>query len=560
MGMPCSPDLRVDRRRDTLLLQEVIVGKRRIVFGLVGILTLLIAGLTAVGADSEITYTIEDVGDRPDGLREVVVSTPLAEYIFSEEHGTMKSAYLTFAPYGTEPTELVPGSSRNDDNDLLLIQSMNFPFSLTAGELVDGDYEIDTERSGEVEPGVVQVVLMGMLGDLAITKRFTIRADAIYTIDVELLAENGTGEPVDLSMLLGGSIDEGDYDLYFLFDDERGEDLLATGSYFSFDGLGAMNKTNVLFLSPSEGTLATPLLQGTPAGNREFGVRLKIPAGSSSHSFSLYGGRRRFLLMKDAGLAELDQPGVVARLMIPVIQFLEWLYRATGNYGWAIILFTILTRLILFPLMRKQYHSMAKMQQIQPKLKRIQERFKDDRQIQQQKLMELYKKEGVNPMSGCLPLLVQLPILILIWRAILYSSESIHLSPGFLWIPDLSVADPYFILVIVTTGIMMLQQWLMGGTTQAQATGTQKYFGYIFPIIMAVLLWRFPAGLWLYYLLTTATQVAQQWIVNREMAAAGHGRLTIEEPAIDIDSEDISADDADGTETGDGDGGSEGRG
>jgi len=121
--------------------------------------------------------------------------------------------------------------------------------------------------------------------------------------------------------------------------------------------------------------------------------------------------------------------------MIPVIQFLGMLYRATGNYGWAIILFTILTRVVLFPLMRKQYHSMAKMQKIQPKLKRIQERFKDDRQLMQQKMMELYRKEGVNPMGGCLPMLVQLPILILIWRAILHSGELIHLSPGFLWVP-----------------------------------------------------------------------------------------------------------------------------
>jgi len=534
------------------------VGKRRIILGLVGALILSIAGLTVVGADSEITYTIEDVGDRPDGLREVIVSTPLAEYVFSEDRGTMKSAYLTFAPYGTEPTDLVPGSSRSDDGAYLFIQSMNFPFSLSEGELLDGDYELSEPVF--IEPDVLQIDLKGTLGDLAITKRFTIRADAIYTIGVELLVENGTGEPVELSMLLGGAIDEDDLELYFLFDGERGEDLLAEGSYFSFDGLGAMNKTNVLFLSTLDGTLASPMLQGTPAGNREYGVRLEAPAGSSSHSFSMYGGRRRFLLMKAAGLAELDQPGVVARLMIPVIQFLEWLYRVTGNYGWAIILFTILTRIILFPLMRKQYHSMAKMQRIQPKLKRIQERFKDDKQLQQQKLMELYKKEGVNPMSGCLPLLVQLPILILIWRAILYSSESIHLSPGFLWIPDLSVADPYFILVIVTTGIMMLQQYLMGGATQAQATGSQKYFGYIFPVIMAVLLWRFPAGLWLYYLLTTGAQVVQQWIVNREMATAGGGRLTIEDPAIDVESEDVTEGEAEGTETGDGDGGSEGGG
>jgi YidC/Oxa1 family membrane protein insertase len=198
--------------------------------------------------------------------------------------------------------------------------------------------------------------------------------------------------------------------------------------------------------------------------------------------------------------------------------------------------------------MRKQYHSMAKMQKLQPKMKRIQERFKDDRQLLQQKTMELYRKEGVNPMSGCLPLLVQLPILILIWRAILYSGELIHLSPGFLWIPDLSMHDPYFILVIVTTGIMMLQQWLMT-PTRAEASGTQKYIGYIFPVMMAVLLWRFPAGLWLYYLLTTAAQVAQQWIVNREMASA-EARLAPVAAEEDAEVGEETGDEDDGTPDG----------
>ena len=532
------------------------MGNRRIVLGVLGLLLLLSAGLPVVAAAPDIALSIEDVGEVPDGLMEAVVAAPVAEYIFSEEGGTLKGLYLTFAPYGSESVELVPGASRSSDGDPRFIGSVNFPFSMTLGDLQDGTYTLDEGRSGTVEPGVAQVVFEGTLGDLAITKRYTIREEEIYTIDVEILIEN-PGAAAEASLILGGAIDDDAYDLYYMFDDERGDDLLARSSYADFGGIGLMNKANVYFLSPIDGTIVDPFLRGTQSGNREFGVMLDVPSGSSSHKFSLYGGRRRFLLLKDAGLEELDQPGFVARLMVPVIQFLEWLYRITGNYGWAIILFTILTRVILFPLMRKQYHSMAKMQQIQPKMKRIQERFKDDRQLQQQKMMELYRKEGVNPMGGCLPLLVQLPILILIWRAILYSSETIHLSPGFLWIPDLSVADPYFILVIVTTGIMILQQWLMGGTmTQSQGSGSQKYFGYIFPIIMAVLLWRFPAGLWLYYLLTTATQVAQQWIVNREMAAAKGGRLTVEEPAIDIESEDVTEDSADAgdTKTGDGDG------
>ena len=503
------------------------MGKRRIALGLLGLLVCLIAA-TAAANERGVTYTMVE----RDGYREIVVSTSLANYVFSEQGGVMKSLFLSFAPYGANVEELVPGT-KTDPETLArqYVADAEFPFAFRAEGVSEGEYTLWEPR--RVESDALEITFVGTFGEASVTKRYTIRDNSIYTVGVELIVENGAGDPFDVSMLLGNQLpQEGDPTLHYLFDGEPGTDLLASGSYFSFDGIGLMSKAIVFFLSPGDGTAAGPFVEGTPSGSRRFGVSMTVPQGTTTFDFSLYGGRRRFLLMEAAGLAPLDEPGIGARLMIPVIQFLNMLYRATGNYGWAIILFTLLTRIVLFPLMRKQYHSMAKMQKIQPKMKRVQERFKDDRQLQQQKMMELYRKEGVNPMSGCLPLLVQLPILILIWRAILYSAELIHLSPGFLWIPDLSLYDPYFILVIVTTGIMMLQQWLMT-PTRAETSGTQKYFGYIFPLIMAVLLWRFPAGLWLYYLLTTGAQVAQQAIVNREMARADAGRLAPAEGELD---------------------------
>jgi YidC/Oxa1 family membrane protein insertase len=124
-------------------------------------------------------------------------------------------------------------------------------------------------------------------------------------------------------------------------------------------------------------------------------------------------------------------------------------------------------------------------------------------------------------------MVIQLPILILIWRAILYSAEQIHFSPGFLWLPDLSLRDPLFILVIATTLIMIVQTRLMTPMTTGETSGSQKYMGYFFPVLMAVLLWSFPAGLWLYYFLTTAFQVGQQALVNWEMARADGGSTVV---------------------------------
>ena len=142
-------------------------------------------------------------------------------------------------------------------------------------------------------------------------------------------------------------------------------------------------------------------------------------------------------------------------------------------------------------------------------------------------------------------MLIQLPIIIVIWRALLYASEQIHLSPGFLWVPDLSMPDPYFILVIVTTLIMMLQQYFMSPMT-SDAAGPQKYMGYFMPLMMGVLLWRFPSGLWLYYLLTTAAQVGQQAFVNWEMARASAGQVALpDDDFIDVDEPTTESDDGD---------------
>jgi len=289
------------------------------------------------------------------------------------------------------------------------------------------------------------------------------------------------------------------------------------------------------------------------SGNKRFGVDLAVAPGTTSYSFSLYGGARQYLLMEHSGLGTLDNPGTAARLIIPVVKFLSLLYRYTGNYGWAIFLFTLITRVILFPLMRNQYHSMAKMQKLQPRLKKIQERFKDDQQLMQQKLMEMYKKEGVNPMGGCLPMFIQLPILVLLWKAILYSSTEIHFSPGFLWVSDLSMRDPYFIFVILTTVAMILQQKMTPTTTASETQTSQKYMTYMMPIFMAVFLYNFPAGLWFYYLLTTLFQMGQQYFINWETAKADATGGDVVTEIVEADPEETEV------ETGDDDTGKRGK-
>jgi len=498
------------------------VGKWRVFVWLLGILFFF---LSIAGSAVEPEVTFERLPER-NGFREIAVTTPLANYLFSEDGGVLTSVLLTFAPYGSQVAELVYGTT-TDATTLARRYTVDaeFPFALR-GEGTRGVYTL--EEPENTESGALVITFTGDLEGYSVIKRFTLRPDALYGMEVEIEVTPRAGANSELAMTVGKQIPHGGgRELKYLFDGEPGSALLAPGSYFTFSGLGLIDKTVVFFLTPAEGTVVTPFAETTESGSRRFGVTLDGSEGPATYRFSLYSGRRRFLLMKEAGIEALDEPGIGARAMVAVIQFLDVLYRATGNYGWSIILFTLLMRIVLFPLMRKQYHSMAKMQQIQPRLKKIQQRYKDNREEMQKKVLEIYRKEGVNPMGGCFPMLIQLPIIFIIWRAMLYASEQIHLSPGFLWIPDLSQHDPYFILVIVTTLIMLVQQRFMTPVSTGEGSGATKYLGYVFPLFMAFLLWKFPAGLWLYYLLTTAAQVGQQAFVNWEMARADGGTVSV---------------------------------
>jgi len=497
------------------------VCRLRLYMLLLVIATLLTVVGPVLGAESQITYQVTQKED----YKEIEVTTALTSYVFSEDGGSLKSVFLHFASYGSTVTELAPGTKTDRETlERQYVANTRFPFVFDI-EGLESSFVLSEPRQPSSEELVVE--FRGTLGDLAVTKRFVIHNDPYYTIDVEIAIDNPSEQERSLPLSLGDYIPkEKGPSLVYLFDGAPTSDLLAAGP--SFDGLGLMDKTTVFFLKTNSAPGVSPFVERTAAGNRHFGVTLSASAGGmTSYAFSLYGGRRRFLLMDAVGLGKLDAPGNGAKMMIPVIQFLQMLYRATGNYGWAIILLTLLLRVVLFPLMRKQYHSMAKMQKLTPKMQQLRQRFKDDRQLQQQKLMELYKKEGVNPMGGCLPMIIQLPILVLLWKAILYSAEQIHLSPGFLWLSDLSLRDPYFILVILTTAVMILQSKLMTPMTAGEGSGSQKYMGYIFPIFMAVFLYNFPAGLWLYYFLTTILQVGQQYFVNWEMARAEEGSPTV---------------------------------
>ena len=203
---------------------------------------------------------------------------------------------------------------------------------------------------------------------------------------------------------------------------------------------------------------------------------------------------------------------VIAQPMFKLLSFLHSLVR---NWGLAIIVLVLLIQAVTWKLTEAQFKAGARMRKLQPRLKALKERFGDDKQKYQQAMMELYKKEKINPMAGCLPNLIILPIFFALYYVLIFSVELRHAS--FLWVPDLSAADPLFILPILYALAMLGSQFL---TPMQGMDPTQAKVMKVMPVLFAVLFFFFPAGLTLYYVVRQVCMLGQQWYITRKIDRA----------------------------------------
>ncbi|MFN3587692.1 MAG: membrane protein insertase YidC, partial [Moraxellaceae bacterium] len=203
----------------------------------------------------------------------------------------------------------------------------------------------------------------------------------------------------------------------------------------------------------------------------------------------------------------------------PVSQFLFWLLTLihgwVGNWGWAIILLTVLVKAAFFQLSAAGYKSMAKMRQVMPEMTRIKEQYGSDRAKMSQAMMELYKKEKINPLGGCLPILVQMPVFIALYYCLMESVELRHAEWMF-WIKDLSVMDPYFVLPLIMGATMFIQQQLNPAPPDPMQARVMK----IMPIVFTFMFLWFPSGLVLYWVVNNTLSIVQQWVITRQIEKA----------------------------------------
>ncbi len=199
----------------------------------------------------------------------------------------------------------------------------------------------------------------------------------------------------------------------------------------------------------------------------------------------------------------------------PLFWVLSKINALVNNWGIAIILLTVLIKAAFYPLSAKSYKSMAQMRELAPRLQSMKEKFGDDKQKLQQAMMEMYRTEKINPMSGCLPILVQIPVFIALYWMILGSVELRH-APFFGWIQDLSAIDPYYVLPLLMGATMIIQTYLNPAPTDPIQAKVMK----IMPVVFSIFFFFFPAGLVLYWLVNNVLSILQQWYVNKTIHAA----------------------------------------
>ncbi|MCS6867382.1 MAG: YidC/Oxa1 family membrane protein insertase [Thermus sp.] len=225
----------------------------------------------------------------------------------------------------------------------------------------------------------------------------------------------------------------------------------------------------------------------------------------------LYGGQNelvRFHVEGLLGLPGLFAPNIWGQLSLGLLWLMETAFRYTGSWGLAILFLTLVVRLLLWPLMHQQFKSMAELQRLQPLIQKINEKYKDDPNKRAEATMKLYQEHKVNPAAGCLPLLIQMPILFILWKVI----ANYEFGQGLLWIPDLALPDPFYVLPALYVASTFLSTWL-------SAHGNKDLIrqSLFMNLIFIFLVLQFPSGVTLYWVLSNLIGLVQQWLINRSL-------------------------------------------
>ena len=431
----------------------------------------------------------------------------------------------------------------------LLDQSRNLTYTSQSG--VAGSQGFDTKKLGRADfsssqknyqlnegAGSIDVDLYLERDGLKVTKRFHFQRDS-YVIGVSYIVENqssqawqgrffsqikrdGSADPTQsggmgMSTYLGAAYRSPDNIFEKAHFDDISESTIKTEVK---DGWLAMSQLYFIsaWIPPKDETFNYTFLRNRQDGNYIMrltsGYYTAQPGETTQFGAQFYAGPK---IQQDLGeLAEgLDLTvdyGWLWFIAQPLFWLLTYIHSLIGNWGWSIILLTALIKICFFHLSAKSYASMAKMRKAAPKMQAIKERYGDDRQKMSSEMMNFYKKEKINPLGGCLPHLVQLPVFLALYWVLLESVELRH-APFMLWIKDLSVQDPYFVLPLLMGVSMFIQMQLNPAPQDPVQAKVMKFM----PIMFTFFFLFFPSGLVLYWVVNNILSILQQWVITRNI-------------------------------------------
>ncbi len=468
--------------------------------------------------------------------REVVIETRTLRAVFTNRGGVLKSwRPKTYKDKTGKPVDLVPqalaGAARPfeiETGDAATDARANAALYKIAGGAASED-----PRTGTWQLGFEY----RERGGVAVRKAFTVDPKT-FTVHAVVTAEVA-GSPTDVRVNMGpgpGDIETTETSRYMmgartnLFREGKVERHAASALLTQPVMEGAMRWAGVddhYFLSAVLARTGNVRVEYRPLTTLDaagkplhtfIGYTVNLPGPGIDGTFFI--GPKDFDLLKslDGSLVRAIDYGMFAWLVVPLLGALKWVNGYVGNYGWSIIVLTFLINLAIFPLRHKSVVSMRKMQELQPEIKAIQDRYgklkatDPERQKMNAELMELYKQRGVNPASGCVPMLLTMPILFAFYSMLAYSIE-LRGAPFGLWIKDLAAYDPFYVAPILT-GITMLVQQRMTPQTAGTDPMQQKMF-MMMPVVFTVMFLWAPSGLNIYWLVNNVLAIAQQYFTNR---------------------------------------------
>ena len=469
----------------------------------------------------------------PSEGREVRVDTPLYEAVFHTGGGVLQSFKLKQYDADLQPESplfnmITPAAATVAPMGLLVNGQPSWNM---------GQWNFDGSDV-KLENGTATLTFNGDLNGTRIQRVITFHADT-YLMDEKVTITAASANPAARVSYNLGATDmssESNYDMMSMAWDLKGsldydsdvEDLTQKGVMANGEiyWAGLMSNYFLSAVLPEVGSTSVFKGRITEGGVWRAAVELQdinLEAGQPKvlkTSWWIGPKSRDLLATAPNELSDSVDLGVFSFIAIPMLKLLTWMQNLVGNWGIAIILLTVLIKIVFWPLSRKSFKSMEKMKQLQPVMKQIQEKYKDDKQAMQREIMQLYKTYGVNPMGGCLPILIQLPVFVALYQALLNCIELRHASfvtylPGtdMLWLADLSVKDPYYITPLVMGATMFLQQWLSPSVGDPQ----QRKIMMIMPVIFTVMFINFPSGLVLYWLCNNVLSIAQQaWTLRNK--------------------------------------------